>query len=28
VPTKCAVKYGCGNPIFVNRKTPMLGSVY
>src|ERR1019366_2244675 len=28
VPTKCAVKYGCGNPIFVKRTTPMLGSMY
>ncbi len=28
VPTKCAVKYGCGNPILVKRTTPMLGSMY
>ena len=28
VPTKCAVKYGCENPILVKRVTPMFGSMY
>jgi len=28
VPTKCAVKYGCVNPILVKRTTPMPGSMY
>ena len=28
LPTKWAVKYGCGNPILVKRTTPMLGSMY
>jgi hypothetical protein len=28
VPTKCAVKYGYGNPIRANRATPILGSMY
>jgi hypothetical protein len=28
VPTKCAVKYGCGKPILVKRITPILGSMY
>jgi hypothetical protein len=28
VPTKCDVKEGCGNPIFVKRATPILESMY
>jgi hypothetical protein len=28
VPTKCAAKEGCGNPIFVKRATPILESMY
>src|SRR5215469_16212673 len=28
VPTKRAVKQGCGSPIFVKRTTPMFGSMY
>lgn len=28
VPTKWAVKYGCGNPILVKRVTPILESIY